>query len=184
MMTLFMLSKFPELVDTVFLILKGKPIMMLQWWHHSSVLLYSWHAYVLATPSAILFATMNYCVHSIMYFYFGVAVYAPKVLSFMKQPITILQLTQMVAGICFITSCFVYERGVGRDGGGVDGSDGCARAYKLGNYYLWCGLMYGSYFLLFAKFYVEAYHGKTSTAAHSSATAYYNGKTEHSKKSD
>lgn len=67
MMTLFMLSKGPELMDTVFLMLKGKPVGVLQWWHHSSVLAISWYAYVIAAPSSVMFATMNYMVHSIMY---------------------------------------------------------------------------------------------------------------------
>lgn len=67
MMTLFMLSKFPELADTVFLMLKGKPVGTLQWWHHASVLFISWYAFVIAAPSSVMFATMNYTVHSIMY---------------------------------------------------------------------------------------------------------------------
>ena len=48
----FMFSKFPELFDTVFLAVKGKPIATLQWWHHATVLLYCWHAVVLSTPSS------------------------------------------------------------------------------------------------------------------------------------
>merc|ERR1719454_2824997 len=34
---LFIYSKIAELVDTVLLLLAGKPVIVLQWWHHSTV---------------------------------------------------------------------------------------------------------------------------------------------------
>ena len=39
-MYMFMLSKFPELVDTVLLVLRGRPVPFLHWYHHITVLLY------------------------------------------------------------------------------------------------------------------------------------------------
>ena len=42
---LFIFSKFPELLDTAFLVLQKKRVIFLHWFHHTTVLLYCWHAY-------------------------------------------------------------------------------------------------------------------------------------------
>ena len=39
---LFMWSKFPELFDTVLLVLRGRPVIFLHWHHHVTVLLFCW----------------------------------------------------------------------------------------------------------------------------------------------
>ena len=43
--TLFIYSKIPELLDTVFLVLQKKDVIFLHWFHHVTVLLYCWHAF-------------------------------------------------------------------------------------------------------------------------------------------
>jgi elongation of very long chain fatty acids protein 6 len=88
---MFIFSKIPELMDTVFLVLQKKPVrstrtpphtavhhdaqltahlapqvIFLHWFHHVTVLLYCWHAYVAGTAPGLWFACINYCVHSIM----------------------------------------------------------------------------------------------------------------------
>lgn len=40
----------PELVDTLFIVLRKKPLIFLHWYHHITVLLFCWHAF--ATLSA------------------------------------------------------------------------------------------------------------------------------------
>ena len=47
---LFIISKLPELADTIFLILKNKRVERIHWYHHFSVMLFCWHA--LATEYA------------------------------------------------------------------------------------------------------------------------------------
>ena len=42
---LFIFSKLPELFDTAFLVLQKKKVIFLHWFHHTTVLLYCWHAY-------------------------------------------------------------------------------------------------------------------------------------------
>lgn len=43
---LFIISKIPELIDTVFIVLRKKPLIFLHWYHHVTVLLYCWNSYV------------------------------------------------------------------------------------------------------------------------------------------
>ena len=42
---LFIYSKLAELVDTLWLLLRKSPVILLHWYHHVTVLLYCWHAY-------------------------------------------------------------------------------------------------------------------------------------------
>jgi len=67
---LFILSKSPELVDTLFLALRKKEIMLLHWYHHATVLLFCWYAGAYRINTGLWFAAMNLCVHSIMYTYY------------------------------------------------------------------------------------------------------------------
>ena len=97
---LFILSKLPELIDTVFIVLRKKPLIFLHWYHHVTVLLYSWNAYVTESGAGLYFISMNYSVHAIMYFYFFLAA-AKMVPDWMKQRvawITVFQISQMVVG--------------------------------------------------------------------------------------
>lgn len=41
----FCFSKLPELIDTVFIVLRKQPLIFLHWYHHASVLIYCWFSY-------------------------------------------------------------------------------------------------------------------------------------------
>lgn len=101
-MMLFIYSKFVELVDTVFLVLRKAPLTALHVWHHITVLLYCWHSYAVRIGDGHYFAAMNYVVHSIMYAYFGTTSVS-RAWRRAARPfaifITLLQLSQMVVGI-------------------------------------------------------------------------------------
>jgi hypothetical protein len=146
-----MLSKFPELLDTVFLVVLHKKVEFLHWYHHVTVLMYSWFAYRSATPSAVLFGSMNYFVHSVMYFYFFASQYT-NVLSFMRMPITTLQLMQMMVGMYVTLLAYFYD---------TDPSVGCSKTYKNSGFFTFCAFMYGSYFVLFLKLFLDSYVFKT-----------------------
>ena len=57
-----------ELLDTLFLLLRKSPVILLHWYHHATVLLYCWHAYSVRIGTGLWFAAMNYSVHALMYF--------------------------------------------------------------------------------------------------------------------
>ncbi|VDO59038.1 unnamed protein product, partial [Onchocerca flexuosa] len=42
---MFALSKIAEFGDTVFIVLRKRPLLFLHWYHHVTVLVYTWHAY-------------------------------------------------------------------------------------------------------------------------------------------
>eukprot|EP00092_Neocalanus_flemingeri_P024393 GFUD01026449.1.p1 GENE.GFUD01026449.1~~GFUD01026449.1.p1 ORF type:complete len:270 (+),score=45.55 GFUD01026449.1:56-865(+) len=141
---LFVLSKLPELVDTVFIVLRKQSLIFLHWYHHVTVLWFSWYSYVGFTATCRWFIVMNYTVHALMYSYYAakaVKISVPKVLA---MGITSLQLLQMVFG-CAINILAWWYKGNGR-------------ACAVSNNHIYLSfLMYTSYFILFARFFYLAY---------------------------
>ncbi len=68
---MYVWSKPVELVDTVFLVLRKRPIIFLHWYHHITVMLCAWHAGKEHAASARWFVSMNYTVHALMYTYYA-----------------------------------------------------------------------------------------------------------------
>ena len=105
---MFILSKFPELIDTVFIVLKKKPLIFLHWYHHVTVLLYCWNAYVTEAGSGLYFVVMNYTVHAIMYFYYFMMTLRLVPKWFPSWIVTTLQISQMFIGIYVTISAIYY----------------------------------------------------------------------------
>eukprot|EP00036_Acanthoecidae_sp_10tr_P007319 CAMPEP_0182915222 /NCGR_PEP_ID=MMETSP0105_2-20130417/182_1 /TAXON_ID=81532 ORGANISM="Acanthoeca-like sp., Strain 10tr" /NCGR_SAMPLE_ID=MMETSP0105_2 /ASSEMBLY_ACC=CAM_ASM_000205 /LENGTH=308 /DNA_ID=CAMNT_0025052061 /DNA_START=54 /DNA_END=980 /DNA_ORIENTATION=- len=152
--TLFVYSKIPELLDTVFLVLQKKPVIFLHWFHHATVLLYCWHSFVVRSATGIWFISMNYFVHSVMYSYYFLAISGQKWLAkLIAKQITSLQLLQMFIG-CAVTIHSAMEHSEG-------GEDACfvdAANYKMG-----LG-MYFSYLVLFGILFYDKYVKKPRDA--------------------
>lgn len=140
---MFVLSKLPELGDTLFIVLRKQPLIFLHWYHHITVLLYSWFSYTEYTSSARWFIVMNYCVHAVMYSYYALRSMGYSPPRSFAMFITTLQLLQMIVG-CAInlwaynimkhTECHISPLNI-----------------KLSI------AMYFSYFVLFARFFYKAY---------------------------
>lgn len=58
----FAMSKVFEFADTAFIVLRKRPLIFLHWYHHVTVLVYTWHAYKDHTASGRWFIWMNYAV--------------------------------------------------------------------------------------------------------------------------
>lgn len=141
---LFILSKIIELGDTVFIVLRKQPLIFLHWYHHITVLIYSWYSFAQQTGNGRWFICMNYAVHAVMYSYYALRALKFKVPNQVRIVITLLQLMQMVVGCC--VNFYVYNvKNSGRF---------CAITYENIGYSF---LMYFSYFVLFAKFFYDAY---------------------------
>lgn len=103
----FALSKGAELIDTIFIVLRKRPLIFLHWYHHATVLVYTWHAAKELAPAGRWFIFMNYFVHSLMYTYYtitSVGFRPPKCISMI---VTMLQTMQMLVGV-FIALFIVH----------------------------------------------------------------------------
>jgi elongation of very long chain fatty acids protein 6 len=146
----FCLSKIPELMDTVFLVIRKRPVIFLHWWHHTTVMLFCWYGHMLGINVGPWFAAMNYFVHSIMYtYYFGMSAGGPfrAIVKPFAMTITILQLVQMVFGL-YVTVRIQLILDYSEDGASC-------QAHRTLNL---AGLgMYLSYFVLFGNFFYHNY---------------------------
>jgi stearoyl-CoA desaturase (delta-9 desaturase) len=135
---LFCLSKVPELLDTAFIVLRKKPLHFLHYYHHATVLLFCWDAWVVNNAVGGMFAIMNLFVHSVMYAYYCAAALGIRFPQFLRKNITNLQLSQMVlgCGLCVYNMCT------------------CNRTPQNNKYGL---AMYASYLALFLNFWVQQY---------------------------
>eukprot|EP00929_Paragymnodinium_shiwhaense_P100153 TRINITY_DN62245_c0_g1_i1.p1 TRINITY_DN62245_c0_g1~~TRINITY_DN62245_c0_g1_i1.p1 ORF type:complete len:286 (+),score=35.23 TRINITY_DN62245_c0_g1_i1:58-858(+) len=95
-------SKYTEYLDTAFLVLKGKSVGSLHFWHHLVVTFTSWTWYrsnVDWVADGVIFNTF---VHCIMYYYYYLA--GAKRPPWWKKYVTLLQITQFVTS--FIATSF------------------------------------------------------------------------------
>jgi elongation of very long chain fatty acids protein 6 len=160
--TCFVLSKVAELVDTVFIVLRKKPLLFLHWYHHAIVLLYVWHAAIGLTAAGRWFMTMNYAVHSIMYTYYALASAGIRLPRWIAMGVTTLQTSQMIAGV-FI-SLYIARLKWTKDGNNPDFV--CQQSNEN---LLFCLAIYASFAVLFMRFFARAYLTK-SRRSHAEAS--------------
>lgn len=139
---LFILSKFPELIDTVFIVARKRPLIFLHWYHHITVLLFCWHSYTTRSSAGLFFVAMNYTVHALMYFYYFLS--ACKIRVSWGMAVTIFQLSQMAVGVAACAGVGYYH------------STGMECKQTRGNFMAGLG-MYASYFGLFLVFFVRRF---------------------------
>lgn len=155
---LFALSKYLELFDTVALILEKKEIIFLHWYHHATVLAYTWFSLVILTPPGAIFAVVNTFVHTIMYWYYYLS--ATGYRAPWARMVTLIQLIQMVVGIATSSAwTYFYLSGVK-----------CPMTHPQSYMYSTLAI-YVTYFLLFFQLYVERYHKPKAAAAAAKAAA-------------
>ena len=151
-LALFGLSKIPELLDTVFLVLRGRPVGFLHWYHHISVLLYCWLATITHYPGSH-FAVINSFVHSVMYYYFTRM--AQGVRPQCARLVTQIQLIQMVLGTLLNGVFFgvhTFYPSIQCNGG-----EFIENQQLLHTVFIFTSFMYGSYLILFGLFFMRRY---------------------------
>lgn len=140
----FSLSKIVELGDTFFVIVRKAPLSFLHWYHHMTVLCYTWYALASKNEAGHWFAVMNLAVHSVMYTYYMLKAMKFNIPSRVALLVTILQLTQFVMGlIILVNATILYINNMTCSG---------QQAHLTSGF-----LMYGSYFLLFLNFFYNRY---------------------------
>ena len=88
------LLKYYELLDTIFLALKHKPISFLHAYHHPATLVLTWGQLVDSTGVQWVVISLNLFVHTVMYFYYAMA--ALKIRIPWKKSVTVLQILQFI----------------------------------------------------------------------------------------
>ncbi|KAH7725436.1 Protein ELO-2 [Aphelenchoides avenae] len=69
---MFVMSKAPELGDTLFLILRKRPVIFMHWYHHALTFVYAQITYSETQAWCRWSLALNLTVHTVMYFYFGI----------------------------------------------------------------------------------------------------------------
>lgn len=149
----FILSKIPELFDTIFIVLRSKPLVALQWYHHIATLAFCYGTSYLQCDVFAYFFFMNYFVHMFMYFYFGLYCFHKS--SFMRNIfgtfVNIIQTIQMLFGTFIAFSIYIN----------IEINKDIIRCVyipddKKINKIIYCAiLMYISYFVLFIQVYYD-----------------------------
>ncbi len=144
---LFIFSKLPELVDTVFIVLRKRPLIFLHWYHHVTVLFFCWNAYATLAATGLYFVAMNYSVHALMYGYYCLTALNMCPKSFPTILITMSQILQMFVGtgVC-ATAWYYWHQKIPCNN---DITNLCCG-----------GVMYGSYLYLFTAFAFKRYSPK------------------------
>lgn len=148
----FVGSKFVDLFDTAFIVLRRRRLTFLHCYHHVTVLVYCWHGGKELTAAGRWFCWMNYFVHSIMYIYYAIRASGYRIPKRISISVTSLQLTQMIVG-CYIV-CIVYQTKMKAWQAGLDADEACRQSWE--NLYF-CFAIYSSYFCLFLRFFIQAY---------------------------
>ncbi|XP_072517159.1 elongation of very long chain fatty acids protein 1b [Salminus brasiliensis] len=143
---LFLFSKFIELMDTVFFVLRKKhsQITFLHIFHHS-FMPWTWWWGVSFAPGGMgsFHAMVNSVVHVIMYFYYGLSAAGPRFQKYLwwKKYMTAIQLTQFVLVSLHATQYYFLSS--------------CGYQMPLFIHLIW---MYGTFFfILFSNFWYQAY---------------------------
>ena len=137
----FLISKIIELGDTILILLRGRNLRFIQYYHHMITLLYCWysHQYNQYNSSSELFCIMNLFIHSIMYSWYFLSSINIRTSNFVKNSISVLQTIQMFLGMGIIIVCIIYGNWLKLD--------------ILNS--LFAIIMYGSYIVLFSKIVIK-----------------------------
>ena len=140
---LFTMSKFVELGDTIFLLIRKRPVLFLHWYHHVTVLLFTWTASSSNAPMGKYFLTMNVIVHSVMYTYYALQTLGVRIPKKISITITCMQISQMIFGIAILVTALLisYRR----------------QCHNHPVIMVTGAIIYGSYLFLFIQFFIDAY---------------------------
>lgn len=139
----FIMSKVPELIDTAFIVLRKQKLIFLHWYHHITVMIYSWYTFRDRMSGAQWYVGMNFFVHALMYSYYFFRAIKVKIPRWMAQTLTFLQLSQMFFGVWVQWYIYSMRKDVRCP----------THFYNIRA----AVIMYGSYFMLFFKFFLDAY---------------------------
>ncbi|KAI9226093.1 MAG: fatty acid elongase [Piptocephalis tieghemiana] len=152
------LFKYYELLDTVLLVLKKKPLDFLHYYHHSMTL--SLCFFQLQGRTSVSWAPiiLNLFVHIIMYYYYFLSSFGIR--PWWKKHLTSLQITQFVIDIGIIYFC-TYNYWASAYYPSLPNMGTCAGTETAA--FFGC-FSISSYLLLFVQFFIETYQNKVASS--------------------
>ncbi|KAI6133065.1 GNS1/SUR4 membrane protein [Pisolithus croceorrhizus] len=148
--------KYIELLDTVFLVLKKKPLSFLHVFHHSATALLCFTQLNGKTSISWVVISLNLFVHVIMYYYYYATAGGAKI--WWKRYLTTMQIVQFVIDLS-IVYFGTYQRFAHSHCTWLPHIDNCAGTETAALF--GCGLL-SSYLVLFINFYVQTYRKPAS----------------------
>jgi len=157
---LWCVSKIPELIDTLFIVLRKKPLMFMHWYHHA---MNGWFAFVTFYEDCaymVWVVWLNYFIHSWMYSYYCARALNIRVPPQFAQLLTGAQIIQFLITHA-VMGHLLYLMGTTNRKYAIT-----ARGFAIG------GFMEVTYLLLWFRFYYISYiaGGGKKYVAHKNAT--------------
>ncbi|KAJ1967415.1 Fatty acyl-CoA elongase/Polyunsaturated fatty acid specific elongation enzyme [Dimargaris xerosporica] len=145
------LTKYYELVDTVFLVLRKKKLEFLHYYHHSLTMILCFTQLNGRTSVSYVPITLNLLVHVFMYYYYWRASCGVRI--WWKKYLTLLQITQFIIDLGFVYFC-TYTYFAATYYPFMPNMGACAGTESSA---LFGCLLLSSYLLLFLQFFGKTY---------------------------
>lgn len=145
---LFCISKIPEMIDTLFIVLRKKPLVFIHYFHHLETATVSFFIYSSSLGVFRWFATMNFAIHSVMYSYYALSAIGRRPSNKIAMFITLSQVTQMFVGT-YVTVMALANNNDTTCRGNLVTLRAALATYAI-------------YAVLFTDYFVKSYFGKKS----------------------
>uniref|UniRef100_A0A915CMR2 Elongation of very long chain fatty acids protein n=1 Tax=Ditylenchus dipsaci TaxID=166011 RepID=A0A915CMR2_9BILA len=93
---LWVVSKIPEFLDTIFIVLRKKPLMFMHWYHHALTGYFAFVNFYEDNAYSMWVVYMNYFIHSFMYTYYCARALHIRIPPHFAQLLTGAQIVQFV----------------------------------------------------------------------------------------